>query len=120
MSDNENPRFVAEIKNKLPVTLEDILNEANNIWDEYKKKKININNYKLIDEYLEKIQKEHKELYQAYPMVIRHMIQEKQYHPKAFNKYLIRLSKHPWTSDEKRLDSYADYYVILYKTKNKK
>src|SRR3989344_2221209 len=110
--------ITAEITNEKPITLDDIVNEANNIWNDYKNEKIDINNHKKLDEYLAKVQREHKDIYVAYPMVIRHMIQEKQYHPKAFRKYLLRLAKHPWTTDEQRLDSYADYYIMLYKTKH--
>jgi len=109
-----------EVQNEDQVTLGDILNEANNIWAEYKKSQINIRDHLSLDRYLEKIQKEHNKLYMAYPTVIRHMIQEGLYHPKAFKHYLARLAKHPWMSDDQRLDSYADYYIILFKTKNKR
>ena len=47
------------------------------------------------------------------------MIQQQIYHHDAFYKYLMHIAKHPWKSDAERLDSYANYYIILYKKTHK-
>jgi len=122
-----NSESQIKIENEKNVTLEFIINEMNTIWKEFKKS--NIFNkpyettelrYKAIDENYDRVTSAHKELLQAYPTVLRHMLQDGRYHPEAFSKYLKRLSVRPWKSDEERMDSYADYYIILYKQMNNK
>jgi hypothetical protein len=113
------------------------LNEANDIWAECKKiwggyksvedvgKQIstgqkkypafNADNVELSDELYNKISKLHPEFNQSYPTVLRHMIQDQYYNSEAFKIYLMKLTEHPWTNDKERIDSYTDYYVLLYK-----
>lgn len=120
------------IRNEKNVTKQDILKEANDIWKKckdiwagikpinkkHKGKKttmITQKDYKLLDELYERVVSEHKQLAQAYPTVLRHMIQDMQYSPKVFAKYLDKLEKNPYTNDESRMDSYTDYFVMLMK-----
>lgn len=72
-----------------------------------------------LDKLFEKMRKEHKQLSETYPTVIRHMIQELQYDRNVFNEYLMGLEKSPWMNDTQRMDSYANYAVLLYKHTNK-
>lgn len=106
------------IESEKDVTLEDILNEANKLWDECKKKNIPLSEYKQLEKHLEEVIRDHKQLYQSYPTVIRHMVEERQYHPKAFKMYLRKVAQKPWKNDEERMDSYADYAVMLYRALN--
>ena len=126
------------IVNEKNVTKLDILNEANEIYKKCKevwksidlvdvkpknsekktqkgKKQRNIleTDHKKLDELFEKMRKEHKDFYDSYPTVLRHMIQDKKYSSKAFEKYLNHVEKNPWTKDEERMDSYTQYAVLL-------
>jgi protein-tyrosine-phosphatase len=109
----------ASITNAKDVTAEDILAEANGIWKEaneiWRKKNIGIEDFRELDRIYEMFYEKHKELFSSYPTVLRHMLQEKRYHPDAFRRYLSKLKVKPWTNDEQRMDSYADYAVLLYK-----
>lgn len=64
------------------------------------------------------MRKEHKQLFETYPTVVRHMIQELQFDKNVFNKYLMGLEKKPWMNDSQRMDSYTDYALLLYKHTN--
>lgn len=108
------------IHNEGNVTSEDILAEANKIYEEFKRAKISMNDYEKLDEYFKQVQKDHPQLYHAYPTVLQHMIQMKQYHPKAFSYYLKKLENNPWKNDSERLDSYTDYACILYRQTHSK
>jgi len=108
-------------KNKSP---DEIAEEMNSVWKKYRANKFE----KLpesareppMDEFFNKIREEHKDLYSAYPTVMRHMCQEGIYDSKVFEKYLVKLKNAPWINDTTRMDSYTDYYVMLYKHYNAK
>lgn len=120
-ADNISNVSIGNEGNKTP---EEVWKIGNEIWEKYKKecqaKGIKQNNHRELDSMLRRYQEEHKDFHQAYPTVLRHMVQEGNYTPKAFKKYLDHLSKKVWTNDEERLDSYTDYAVILFKEVNKK
>ena len=109
------PITVESIGNEGNKTSEDILKECNEVYKKYKRAKIPLEDTKALEEFREKIIKEHKQLYQAYPLVIRHMIDDNMYHWKAFEKYLRILEKNPWKNDEEKLESYARYFMILHR-----
>lgn len=118
-----NPALrVASIDNAKKVTADDILAEANAIWKEaqviWRRDKVEVGDMKRLDQIYNSFWEKHKDLFSTYPTVMRHMLQEKQYHVDAFRKYLRKVAAKPWTNDEQRMDSYADYAVILYKTLN--
>jgi len=72
-----------------------------------------------LDKLFDRMQKEHKQLADTYPTVVRHMIQELQYDRSVFDEYLKGLEKSPWMNDAQRMDSYTNYAVLLYKHSNK-
>lgn len=82
-------------------TKQDIINEANEIW--HSKATIDI------------IYNKHPEFSKAYPLVVR-LITEGLYNQKAFQMYLNKIEKKPWTNEESYLDSLADYVKLLYRT----
>lgn len=73
------------------------------------------NDYQTIDKYYNEMCLKHKDFNMSYPTVMRHMLQQNFYNKKAFQHYLKKVEKAPWTNDESRMDSYADYYILLYK-----
>ncbi len=100
-------------------TLEEIAEEMNSIWSKFRAAKVNGNDARM-DEFFTQTRESHKDLYSAYPTVIRHLCQEGIYSPEVFSKYLLKLKERPWVNDVTRMDSYTDYYVLLYKFYNKK
>lgn len=120
------------IRNEKDVTKADIIAEADSIWQNCqniwngiapakegeKAIKISENNHKLLDELYMQVRDQHKDFNMAYPTVLRHMIQEKNYVPAAFAEYMDFVEKAPWNNDKERLDSYAEYAIILYRHRN--
>lgn len=76
------------------------------------------NDLDFLDKLFERMRKEHKQLFETYPTVLRHMIQELQFDKGVFNTYLKGLEKNPWMNDSQRMDSYTTYAVLLYKHAN--
>lgn len=113
---------ITSIGNEGDKTADQILEEMNSLWYKAKKiwreKRIIRDNHKELDDVYDTLRKEHPQLHMAYPTVVKHALLEMNYHPKAFQKYLRRLQVKMWTSDEERLESYADYAVLLYKALN--
>jgi len=111
-----------KVENEKSVTPEQILEETNTIWkaanEIWKRENVQLEDSKRLDQIYNQFWESHRDLFSSYPTVMRHMLQEKQYHKEAFRKYLKRLSVVPWTNDEQRMNSYADYAVLLYKTLN--
>lgn len=119
------------IENEHNVSKRDIINEAYAIWDEAQKvwagikplnsskkqkksgMKIKKSDHELLDAHYHKVCEEHKDFVSAYPTVMRHMIQEKWFHKKAFADYMTEVEKSPWTNDSQRMDSYTRYAELL-------
>lgn len=114
----------ASIGNEKNITPEQILAEANDIWNRAKviwaARGATEEDTDFLDKVYNDFRVDHRELFSSYPTVMRHMLQEQYYHPEAFRKYLQRIRVRPWTNDETRMDSYADYMVLLYKEMNPK
>jgi hypothetical protein len=114
--------FKLSIHNEEEVTIDDLVKEAQCMWGkartEFKNNKISINNESLVTDFSEKLmarmRKEHNNFCQSYPIVLRYMCEMREFNPKAFRRYLMKLEKHPWKTEEEYLDSQADYVVMLY------
>jgi hypothetical protein len=125
-SDNQTNNLIKGVRftNEKNVTKEQILEEANTIWHQamaiWRSRGISDEDHKELDAVYDQFAPDHKELYSSYPTVMKHMLKEQYYHPRAFERYLSRVASKPWTNDAERLESYSDYFVILYKTVNPK
>src|SRR3989344_985710 len=125
----KNMKF--NIQNEKNVTKHDIVREMEAIWEEVqgiwngikpitvKQKKqqyvkISETDHKMLDSIFDRVRSEHKDLYMAYPTVLRHMIQEKQYNPKVFRSWMDKVEKAPWIDDKTKYDMWTDYAVMLY------
>lgn len=104
-----------KITNEKDVTIDDILDEADVMWKKYRDRKVNILDTEAVEACMQEMRREHKQFCTSYPIVLRYMVQFKQYHRKALHKYLKYISVNPWKSEEEYLDSQSDYVVILYK-----
>jgi hypothetical protein len=118
----EPPGHITSVTNEKNKTADEILEEMNSIWREARQRwteqHITQDNHKALDKIFDDIRGRHRELYSSYPTVIRHALQEMRYSEDAFRKYLKRLSVKPWLNDEQRMDSYADYFILMYKSLN--
>ena len=114
--------FKLSIHNEKEVTIDDVVKEAQCMWSkarsEFKTNKISISSESLVTEFsdklMSKMRKEHNNFCQSYPIVLRYMCEMREFNPKAFKRYLMKLEKHPWKTEEEYLDSQADYVVMLY------
>jgi hypothetical protein len=96
------------------ITAEEIVTEANEIWRRVKKIPRTAT-YETVQEFLSQVRKTHKQLYQSYPLVMRHMIEERRYSPKVFARFLKQISEKPWGNDSERFEAYTDYAVMLFR-----
>ena len=96
--------------------IEDIIAIAKQIW-----KKVTIKKAETeaeTDKLLNEIQDEFKEFFQSFPLVLRWMVQLKQFKLSVFKKYLHKVSITAVSNREEYLDLQAEYLVMLYKSLN--
>jgi len=116
---------IREIKNEQDVTVDFIAKEADNIWEECvrqwdeqtkrTKKAVTVDDEKFLNDLFERLCEKHKKFHQAYPTVLRHMVQDMMYSSDVFRNYLLQLEKKPCTKDAEKFDSYTEYFVELYR-----
>lgn len=100
--------------------IEEIVAEANKIWEKVQKEKYNADDTKAADDLLEKLREEHRDFHMTLPLVLRTMVQIRSYNHKALERYLkkMRNDMKNWKSRRDFIESQADYMIILYKIKN--
>lgn len=109
-----------KIENEKEVSMEFIIDEANDIWKKVKSYNVTLGDQEAADACMSAIRRDHKEFSTSYPVVLRYMAQMGEYSSKAFKDYLNHVKYHPWKSEADYLDSQADYVIRLYKAKNPK
>lgn len=100
------------------VTIDYVVNEANEIWKQVRKRKLKFGDLDAADSLMEEMRKSHPEFCKSYPIVLRYMCQMQEYDHRALRKYMVKIKEHPYTSETEYLDSQTDYIVILYKVRN--
>ena len=70
------------------------------------------------DKLLEDLQKEYKDFAQAFPLVLRWMVQMRQFKSTIFKKYLQKVASAKISNREEYLDLQAEYLVMMYRYKN--
>ncbi|SIP86028.1 Hypothetical protein PACV_315 [Pacmanvirus A23] len=106
------------IQNEKNVTIDEIVAEANHIWQMVRKRKIPFGNIDAAEALMSEIRKTNPEFSKSYPIVLRYMCQMDEYDSRALKKYLIKIEKHPWKNEVEYLDSQTDYVVLLYQIKH--
>lgn len=96
------------------VTIDDVVKEANSIWNELKRRKIHPYDTKQLDEFYSEMVDKHIELTRAYPIVIRYMCQLCRYNEKAFRQFIKKMIDKPSRSENDYLDLQAEYIKMLY------
>lgn len=108
----------ANVRYEKEVTIDDIVNEANAIYRKCKKlwpTGADADNLDLLSKVHQDMRSEHPQFASAYPIVLRYMCELKEYRQRALKKYLNHLKHHPWTTEDKFLESQAMYVTLLYK-----
>lgn len=105
--------MAVSIANEKDVTPEYVSGEARDMWK--KVRQTRAQKPEEVDALFHRLWKEHPQFCQAYPIVIGEMVQGR-FHQKAFEKYLLYLSKNTWASSKDAwLRAQAHYNCILYK-----
>ena len=99
-------------------TPEQIVNIANTIWDQIKKSKVDVQDENASEELLTLLQNEFKDFNNSFPLVLRWMVQTRQYSSAALSKYLKKHSTATLDTRESFLRLQAEYLVLLYKENN--
>ena len=97
--------------------IEFIVKEADIIWQKVKTANIIATDFKATDDYFKLLRIEHPDFAKTLPLVMRVMVQTRQYNSKALERYLKKLSidMKKWKSMDDYIESQADYMVYLYK-----
>jgi hypothetical protein len=92
------------------------LKDADDIWADFKHRTRNDDVFSCMDSesQLSFYQKKHKEFATSFPIVLRYMIQMKQYSSKAFERHLKKLQAKPYRSESEYCERQADYVMYLY------
>ena len=96
--------------------METYINDAELIWADFKNR---LNTDKVfreldVDDQLEFYQKNHHRFTMTFPIVLRYMIQLKQYDKKAFIKFIQKLTANPYRSELEYCERQADYVKYLF------
>jgi len=70
---------------------------------------------KCLDEIHDRIHRDHRAICATYPIVLKIMVYQGQYHPKAIRRFLAHVKHHPWRSEEEYLETQATYVAMLYR-----
>jgi hypothetical protein len=101
--------------------IEIIVEEANRIWKKVKDANVPITDHDACDQLFRQLSEEHRDFKFTLPLVLRTMVQTKNYSSKALERYLKKLSVD--MKKIKSMDDYlqmqADYLVFLYKATHK-
>jgi len=106
---------IANIENEGNVTKEFIYNEIMEIYNKYRRANIPLNDTTALTKFRDVVFDKHKKLYEAYPLILRHMIDDGMFSPKALERYLTFLDKNPWRTESEQEESYAKYYLLTIK-----
>lgn len=109
----------AKISYEKEVSIDDVVREGDEIFAEFKSRRFHPQDHKALDAFHVEMFDKHKELAQAYPIVLRYMCQLGAYNSKVFRMFIKKISQTPIKSEEDYLDVQADYVVMLYKAFNK-
>ena len=119
----ENFNLQPPVQVKAPVgtgsaSLPEITNIAKKIWKKALEAKIETLTTVQCDKLLDDLQNEFKDFSQTFPLVLRWMIQMKQFNLTIFKSYLAKFSLAKVGSREEYLDLQAEYLVMMFRQNN--
>jgi hypothetical protein len=90
--------------------------DADAIWLDFKTRIKNDNLFNSLspDKMLEFYQKNNHQFTMSFPIVLRYMIQLKQYNRQAFIKFIKKITAHPYKSELEFCERQSDYVKYLY------
>lgn len=96
--------------------METYVSDAENIWEDFRERFKNDKSFRELDsdEQLEFYQKNHNRFMMTFPIVLRYMIQLRQYNKKAFIKFIKKMTTNPYRSELEYCERQADYVKYLY------
>jgi hypothetical protein len=97
------------------VSLEEVLQIGDKIFKQIKDSKVDPNNAADSDALLERLQTEHTDFLNSFPVVLRWMVQTRKYSTRAFKKYLMKHSSAKLDSRESFLRLQAEFMVLMFK-----
>ena len=120
MSDNANYTYgevpvTANVQSSQRATPEQLVQLAKGIWRSVETSGISKDDEAGNDVMLSRIQSENKDFNQSFPLVLRWMVQMRQFNSKAFEKYLLKHASAKLDTREGFLELQAEYLVLLYK-----
>jgi hypothetical protein len=102
------------VKYEKQVSSQDVIQEANSIWNELRRRNIHPDDTKSLDAFYTEMVDKHLELARAYPIVMRYMCQLGCYNEKAFKNFIKKMIDQPSRKESDYLDLQANYIKMLY------
>jgi hypothetical protein len=96
-------------------TPDDIIKIANTIWSKVVSSGIKSDDDAGNDKLFESLHEEYKDFGTSFPLVLRWMVQARQYKPKALKLYLLKHASTELNSREDFLNLQAEYLVMLFR-----
>jgi hypothetical protein len=135
---DEELKVESKIEYEEKKTIDDIINEADEIFESFKRdmkkfrktNKLPMNYFHPLNEteqlmvnneadrLLKYYQKKNEKFQQAYPLVLRFMIQTGKYNSSVFKLFMTKMTKNPYKSEDEYFDRYSEYAKMLHKHYN--
>ncbi|MFA6165759.1 MAG: hypothetical protein WC700_04025 [Gemmatimonadaceae bacterium] len=103
------------VRSSQTATPEQLVEMGRAIWKEVNDAQIAKDDAQRNDELLAALQQKHKDFVTSFPLVLRWMVQMRQFHPEAFRKYLLKHATAQLSTREAFLELQVEYLVLLYR-----
>lgn len=96
-------------------TPEQLVEMARGIWKEVADSGVPAGDNARNDELLERLQQKHRDFVESFPLVLRWMVQMRQFHPEAFRKYMLKHATAKLDTRKAFLELQVEYLILLYR-----
>jgi flagellar biosynthesis chaperone FliJ len=103
--------------NRNTATVRDVYLLGNKVWNSYKE--LHKQDFTDKDELFDKLAEMYKEFVDTYPQIVNIMVYQNEYDKKVFKRFLNKLKKKPWETQEEKVGWFAEYAAMLYAHVNK-
>jgi hypothetical protein len=122
MSEGADANFIyseipvgGEVQSSQRATPDELVGMAKKIWAEVRRSKVGRKDDAANDELLERLQEKYKDFQTSFPIVLRWMVQRREFTEKAFRRYLVKHASAKMDKREEFLELQAEYVIMLYR-----
>ena len=105
----------AHITNSQTATKKSLVVLAQTIWKEVKTSGVNPADNSGNSKLLKELQKKYRDFAVTFPIVLRWMVQIREFHPKPFNRYITKYFRPHYKDRKAFMAAQGEYLILLYK-----